>query len=165
MLTFCFNKWELWSSKPHSHPPIRPFPMLISITSAFLLNFSLVPFTCSTCRLNSFASRHLVIISALFLTVFTCLITHEPSSADCPNYWTQAQRILITVLSLDSTHQRPGMRSAIRTQPSCNCQFREKLTFQSETRFAPLLTTSGRFAFSESHSDNFFSDALVWGVN
>ena len=61
--------------------------------------------------------------------------------------------------------QRPGMRSAIGTQPSCNCQFRQKSTFQSETRFAPLLTTSGQFAFSESHSDNFFSDALVWGVN
>ena len=54
------------------------------------------------------------------------------------------------------TYQRPGMRSAIGTQPSFNCQFREKLTFQSETRFAPLLTTSGRFAFLESHSDNFF---------
>ena len=67
--------------------------------------------------------------------------------------------------SVCRVHQRPGMRSATRTQPSCNCQFREKSTFQSETRFAPLLTTSKRFAFSESHSDNFFSDALVWGVN
>ena len=62
-------------------------------------------------------------------------------------------------------HQRPGMRSATRAQPSCNCQLQEKSTFQSETRFAPLLTTSGRFAFSESHSDNFFSNALVWEVN
>ena len=59
------------------------------------------------------------------------------------------------------THQRPGMRSDTRGQPSYNCQFREKTAFQSETRFAPLLTTSRWFAFSESNSDNFFRGVCV----
>ena len=49
----------------------------------------------------------------------------------------------IYIYMLTYTHQRPGMRSAIGTQPSCNCQFREKSTFQSETGFAPLLLLPG----------------------